>query len=110
MEENQPEEWYMKRCGAFKRPPLLSPISILGEGNVIGQKEGRPQSSDKCQDQVWAHIKVKCRARLLIHIGEAVIDLLLTLGYEQVVCYHVADTCKKIILSVLYKQQSISGN
>ena len=96
MKENRPEMWHLKRCRAFKCPPVLSPIRILGEGNVIGQKEGRTQSSDKGQDQVRAHIKVKGRARLLIHIGEAIRNMLLAFGHEQVFFLHMSGKCKKL--------------
>ena len=69
-EENQPE-----RCRAFKCPPLLPPISLLGEGIVKAEEEERPQACDRGKDKVGTDFDIN--TVLLKRIWPAKVDLIL---------------------------------
>ena len=67
--------WHLRRRGAFKGTPLLPPITLLGEGNVVGQEEGRPQGCDPSKDKVRTDFDIN--TVLLNDIWPAKVDLFL---------------------------------
>ena len=75
MEEYQPVKRDMWRYGAFNCAPLLPPISLLGEGNVICQEEGRSEGSKPSKDKVRTYFDID--TVLLKRVWPAKVDLIL---------------------------------